>query len=111
MSNQWNNQKILNELLLIIMRNIYDFESLSIESFREMCATSSNAELKNYLINLRLDSVMTLITLIDGDIGPSDWPGVKLVNAKTNQELAAELAWEFSKVEGEFLESDSGNPD
>ena len=109
MSRRWDNQEILNELLLTIIRNIYDFESLSIESFRKMCATSSDVELKEYIINLRLDSILTLITLIDGDTGPSDWPGVKLVNAKTNQELAAELAWEFSRVEGKFLESDSGN--
>lgn len=45
MSNQWNDQSILSETFFTTITNIHDFESLSIDRFREMCAMSSNTKL------------------------------------------------------------------
>jgi hypothetical protein len=104
----WTNDEIIHEFLWILVNNIYDLSDITVESFREICGSEDDDALRKRIIAERLRSMITLFAMLDDAIGPSDWPGITLANRKTGERLTeAEIAWEFSSVEGEYLDTSS----
>jgi hypothetical protein len=103
MISAWTNQRILHEFLLPVVEHIYRVAELSIEGVREAAANENPNRLKDRLVELQVGLVADVFSYIDGASGPTDWPGIKLVNAETGESLSDNLAWDLSHVEGEFL--------
>jgi hypothetical protein len=81
----WTNQKILHQLLSVVVRNIYKNTSEAINRFREDAADENPMHLKSRPIEIQMGGVLDIFDLIDGRRGPTDWPGIKLVNAETGE--------------------------
>ena len=117
----WTNQTVLHEFLRSIVRHIYRVASQSVDGIREAAADENPNRLQDRLVELQGAVVDRIFSFIDGTSGPTDWPGIKLVNAETGKSLSDNLAWDLASIEGEFLtnfesstESDSqssGNSD
>ncbi len=104
---QWTNKEILHEFLWTIVELAYEYGSKSAEELRETAASDSPEELKHRLINIQLGIVNVAFGLIDGRSGPSDWPGIKLVNAETGETLSDDLDVALVTVEHEYLDTDN----
>lgn len=97
-----NNQEILHELLLSIVEHIYRAASESADLIRETAVDENPNRLKDRLVELQGSVVDHIFSVIDGGSLPTGWPEIKLVNADTGESLCDDLAWEMSRVEGEF---------
>ena len=100
----WTNEEILHEFLWLIVSNIYRWASESVDGVREDAADENLNRLKDRLVNLQIGIVGHVFSLIDGSSGPTDWPGIKLVNAETGEPLSGDLDWELSHIEGKYLD-------
>lgn len=101
---EWTNRKILREFFWEILESINSFSSETLPYFREDALHGSDEELKKRIINLQKGTLWRVLTLIDGTTGPSEWPGVTLVNRETREELSTNFGSAYSRVEGEFLD-------
>lgn len=98
----WTNQAILREFLKGVVQYVY---AVNVDAVREAASEENPNRLRDRLIDIQIGVIADIFAYIDGATGPSDWPGIKLVNGETGESLSDELAWDLSSVEGEFLES------
>jgi hypothetical protein len=104
----WTNDQIRDAFLLHILRQIYTFTDDSLEAFRKDALDSDLKDLRTRMLNLQMGAALVMLGLVDGVRGPTYWPGIKLVNAKTGEDfLAEDEQWEFafSHAEGKYLDS------
>jgi hypothetical protein len=103
---KWTNEAILHEMLRLVIQRIYDIEEVTLEHIREEVRNPRYpSALKDDLIKLQLGVLLHLFHIIDGN-GPEDWPGVKLVHARTRASLSrydGSLNWAVAKVEGNII--------
>jgi hypothetical protein len=101
----WTDQEMLHEFLWAIIQHINTVASKSTEGVREAASSENPNRLRDRLIEIQMAVVGRIFSYIDGTSGPSDWPGINLVNAQTGERLSIDLAWELSSIEGEYLGS------
>jgi hypothetical protein len=99
----WTNEEVLDEALKIVVVNIYKTATLSLESVREAAMDPNPTRLLDRLVGLQTDAVTILLTLIDGAIGPTEWPEISLVRKDTGDQLSEDLCWDFARVEGDYI--------
>lgn len=101
----WTNQEMLEEFLTIIVTDIYRTAFQCIDAIRDAAMNENPSRLKDRLIDLQIGTVASIFSLIDGASGPTYWPGVQLVDAKTGETLSSDLRSAFSRIEGKCLDS------
>jgi hypothetical protein len=99
----WTNENLLREFLAVIVKDIYESSSQSINRFRD-ASTMDDQQIKEQLVNLQLGLISGVFGLIDGSRRPREWPGVKLVHGETGEVLTEDLNWELSAAESLYLD-------
>jgi hypothetical protein len=101
----WTNKEVLDTFLRYILSGI-DTHAFQAAEWSHNSGLIENPEkIKQEIMNYELVGVLRVFGLIDGVIGPTTWPGVKLVNAETGEDLSDDLAWDMSAAEKKYLES------
>jgi hypothetical protein len=101
----WTNKEILHQFLWAVTERINRVAAESINQFREVASEENPKRLKDRLVEIQIGVLADVFSLIDGARGPTDWPGIKLVNAETGESLSNNLAWDLSSVESEILDT------
>jgi hypothetical protein len=101
----WTNEEILHKFLWAVTERIYRVASESTNQFREVASDENPNRSKDRLVEIQIGVLADVFSLIDGARGPTDWPGIKLVNAETGEALSNDLAWDLSSVESEILDT------
>lgn len=101
----WTNEEILRKFLLAVTERIYKVASESIDQFQEAASDENPNRLQDRLVEIQIGVLVDVLSFIDGARGPTDWPGMKLVNAETGETLSDDLAWELSGIESAILDS------
>lgn len=102
----WTNEEVLGLFLRTLIDRIYRTASSAVESTREAATSKNPNRLRDRLIELQMGVLTDVLGLVDGSSGPTEWPGIRLVNGETGEVLAEELDWELSRVEGEYILKD-----
>lgn len=107
----WTSEDALRTFLLMIVRDIYKTAAQSADSLRDAAYDPNPHRIRDRVIELQVGVVSRIFSLIDGTSAPSDWPGIKLVHGVTGEVLSDNLAWDFSAVEGAYLDASEPSPD
>jgi hypothetical protein len=101
----WTNQGILHELLWQIIDYSYRMSKETVKTIQSTGFYEDDKRIENFLVNIQWIPENSIITYIDGTCGPTEWPGIALVNAETGEKLSDNLEWDFSSIEGEYLDT------
>lgn len=99
----WTNERILRELFWQILEDVHKVAQ-NTELFREDALDDNPRRLYDRLMHFQLGLLDTLCSYLDGSRGPTDWPGVMLVNAETGEPLSDDFRSALSRIEGEFID-------
>jgi hypothetical protein len=100
---------MLEEFLRITLIDIYRTASQWTDTIQDTASDEAPNYLRDRLVELQIGAIVNIFSLVDGTIGPTVWPGVKLVNAETGKSLSDDLCWELSRIESTIL--DESGPD
>jgi hypothetical protein len=109
----WTNEEVLHEFLLTTVRYVYRTAELSLGPIREDAIDENPNRLKDRLVELQIGILSIAFGLIDGVSGPTYWPGLRLVNAETGEDLSEKMPLQsaLAHVEGEYILSIEPPPD
>jgi hypothetical protein len=100
----WTNRQILDVFLARAVEDCYSCFSWSPEAFEQFqTGTNDLHQIKTHLASMQIGAIASLLGILDGRNGPSNWPGIKLVNAETGESLSSDLQWDLSRAEARFL--------
>src|SRR5436190_23641036 len=101
---QSENDRVREEFLKHILGYIYAQAENVADAMRDAATDTDPNELKKRLINLQSGVAYYICGLLDGVVGPTEWDGVKLVNAETDEALTDFWQSAWSHAEGDFLD-------
>jgi hypothetical protein len=93
----------LHMFLSIIVETAHR-RAAAIKHIKEIANEGTDKEIEAYLYGLQVRAIGTALSLIDGSIGPTEWDGVRLVNAKTGAKLYEDIRMEFAGAEMEYYD-------
>jgi hypothetical protein len=97
----WSNDEILREVFVQTLRQAYEIASSpnTKDGLKEALDDDDPARLRDRLVSLQIGSLLSLLRFLDGAVGPSNWPGLSLVNTDTGESLSNDFQWSFAEAE------------
>lgn len=71
---------------------------------RHVRKNEGTGKVYNWFVLRQLGVIEDLLLYLDQRIGPSDWPGVDLVNFATRERLSIDFGFDFSEIEQDFID-------
>lgn len=107
----WTNKQILGEVFRPIIKS--DYEKAGDQKTRqeliEALENPDPAYIFWKLVHLQFDALSFFVAYLDGAAGPTEWPGVDLVNASTRGTLSGDFGLGFAHFDGVYTEENAIN--
>lgn len=100
----WTNDEMRAVLVARIVNQIYALPEEYLEELREQIKTSTIKEFRDQLVSLQENLALDIFGVLDGLYGPTYWPGIRLVNAKTGESLGDGWVSEFNEASAAYNE-------
>ena len=110
----WTNKQILGEVFRPIIKS--DYEKAGDQKTRQELIEVLEHPDPTYifwkLVHLQFDALSFFVAYFDGAAGPTEWPGVDLVNARTRGTLSGDFGLDFAHFDGVYTEENAipGDP-
>jgi hypothetical protein len=101
----WTNFQILQAIISYVLDDIYrSVKNPQLKKMlREALDQDDELALQEHLLTLQVAPVLDILLILDGAVGPDDWPGVDLVNAKTCESLSTDFGMDFATIKRQYL--------
>lgn len=100
-SKAWTNQEVIDTFMDAVVSDINNIPDEVVDGFVEMGKRNDRDRIREAIGSLSEGLIHNFLSFL-AQAGPSDWPGIRLVNGATLADLSDDLQWDFSEARARF---------